>query len=651
MHVSEQPAEIDACRAEYGMTPFEFLDDLDLLTPDFTAIHAIHLHPGEVERMARGKITVGACPTTERNLGDGILCADTLIDARCFDRVRHRQPHANRCTGTSSRARIEPAADSSATRCARWPARENHCLDCCSTSPLPPVLDRFIWMPEPSPRASRLIFLPSTFPRHRSPAAFPEELLTNMVFSMSPRGIRDVVVAGKEGHRARAARYATGNYRGLPSRTETPWSGAVIAPQEILRQLVAIPSVSSLSNRPMIECIMQFFAPFGWHHRLFRYEDAAGVEKLNLIVSPQTFSEATIQCRTRYRLPYRHRSFSDAWPEATTLIERDGMLHGCGACDVKGFLSCMIAAASDLEVAQLSKRLCMVFTSDEEIGCRGARFLVDQQALKPRYAIVGEPTSLVPSRAGKGYCLAAISVHGKAAHSAYPSVGHSAIFAAAKLIVEIELLGVELATHRNDTFDPPYTTLNIGEIHGGTAKNVVPAECTFLVEWRPIPNHPLEFVADNCSNSPHASRRATSRSTSTFSAWTPGSRHPTRQCRHPIFAPRFTDFGAERLASAPKRHGWRGWALRPSSSARDRCSPHTARESACQSKNSMTACICCARPSSVFASNCPVTDQGLFGSTVPANPSAINFSICSRAISPCQGSVLGRPAKFPPSAP
>jgi acetylornithine deacetylase len=271
----------------------------------------------------------------------------------------------------------------------------------------------------------------------------------------------------------------------------------VTTPQEILRQLVAIPSVSNLSNRPMIDCILQFFAPLDWHHRLFRYEDAAGIEKLNLIVSPQPLSETTIDAELAIVCHTDTVPYSAAWPEATTLIERDGMLHGCGACDVKGFLSCMIAAASGLNAAHLNKQLCMVFTSDEEIGCRGARFLSDHGVLKPRYAIVGEPTSLVPSRAGKGYCLAAISVHGKAAHSAYPSVGHSAIFAAAKLIVDIELLCTELATHRNDAFDPPYTTLNIGEIHGGTAKNVVPAECSFLVEWRPIPNQSPELVADH----------------------------------------------------------------------------------------------------------------------------------------------------------
>jgi acetylornithine deacetylase len=267
-------------------------------------------------------------------------------------------------------------------------------------------------------------------------------------------------------------------------------------PQTVLAELVAMPSISSLSNRPVVEWIAQFFESLGWHQRIFSYEDAAGMEKLNLIVSPQPLSETAIEAELAIVCHTDTVPYSSAWPEATTLIERDGMLHGCGACDVKGFLSCMLAAAEDLTTLHDGKQLCMVFTSDEEIGCRGARFLEGLGVLKARYAIVGEPTSLVPSRAGKGYCLAAVHVSGKAAHSAYPNAGHSAIFSAARFVYEVEVLGEELTMCRNDAFDPPCTTLNVGEIHGGAAKNIVPAECSFLVEWRPIPGQPPQFVLD-----------------------------------------------------------------------------------------------------------------------------------------------------------
>lgn len=172
------------------------------------------------------------------------------------------------------------------------------------------------------------------------------------------------------------------------------------------------------------------------------------------------------------------------------------MLHGCGACDVKGFLACILATVSTIDLSNLTHPVCLVFTADEEIGCRGARFLVDQKALRARYAIVGEPTSLTPARAGKGYCLANINVKGKAAHSAFPEAGQSAIFAAARLLREIEILAEQLKLEQNAAFSPPWTTLNVGEIRGGTAKNVIPSDCSFLLEWRPIPEQPPTHVLD-----------------------------------------------------------------------------------------------------------------------------------------------------------
>jgi acetylornithine deacetylase len=270
----------------------------------------------------------------------------------------------------------------------------------------------------------------------------------------------------------------------------------MILPGTLLRELVAIPSVSSMSNRPVVDWIQRVLGPLGWHHRLFRYEDAAGVEKLNLIVSPQPMGDGTIDAELAIVCHTDTVPFSAEWVEATKLQEKDGMLHGCGACDVKGFLACMLAAVSGIKAEELKKRLCLVFTSDEEVGCRGARFLLESDAIRARYAIVGEPTSLTPARAGKGYCLASVKVTGRAAHSAFPEAGRSAIFAAARLLRGIEALEMELMVDRNDAFSPPWTTLNVGEIRGGTAKNVVPAECSFLLEWRPIPTQRPEVVLE-----------------------------------------------------------------------------------------------------------------------------------------------------------
>jgi acetylornithine deacetylase len=266
----------------------------------------------------------------------------------------------------------------------------------------------------------------------------------------------------------------------------------VSSPAEYLRELVAISSMSSESNRPVIEKLRKFFAALGWSERVLSYRDDQGVEKLNLIVSPMELHPGTIEAELA--IVCHTDTVPHSWPEATELQERDGMLHGCGACDVKGFLACMMAAAADLDARALQHRLCMVFTSDEEIGCRGARFLVKENALRAKYAIVGEPTSLVPARAGKGYGLAEILVTGQSAHSAYPEKGRSAILVAGRLLGEIEAIAESLQSDRNEAFSPAWTTVNVGEIRGGTAKNVVPAECRFLVEWRPVAAQDPELV-------------------------------------------------------------------------------------------------------------------------------------------------------------
>ncbi len=81
LHVAEQPAEVEACLAEHGLRPVELLDRAGALSDRTTAVHAIHLSPGEVELLGRARATVCACPTTERNLGDGIVPADRLLAA------------------------------------------------------------------------------------------------------------------------------------------------------------------------------------------------------------------------------------------------------------------------------------------------------------------------------------------------------------------------------------------------------------------------------------------------------------------------------------------------------------------------------------------------------------------------------------------
>lgn len=81
MHVAEQPGEIRACMAEYAMHPVQLLDSVGMLSDRFTAVHGVHLERQEVARLGATGTTICACPSTERNLGDGIVHADSLLTA------------------------------------------------------------------------------------------------------------------------------------------------------------------------------------------------------------------------------------------------------------------------------------------------------------------------------------------------------------------------------------------------------------------------------------------------------------------------------------------------------------------------------------------------------------------------------------------
>src|SRR5215813_12954757 len=257
--------------------------------------------------------------------------------------------------------------------------------------------------------------------------------------------------------------------------------------EQILKDLVAIDSVSRRSNAEIVDYLSQRCEALGMRTQRLPYNDEFGVEKNNLItLAGADFSdipevELALVGHTD-TVPY-----DPAWSEATRLTERDGKLFGRGACDTKAFIAAALTAVKNLKLRELKSPLCLIFTADEELGLFGAKRLAASQALKAHHAIVGEPTSLQPMRAGKGYCLAEVTVHGREAHSAYPSVGSSAILSAAHLLTALEGIAEQLKTEPHPDFDPPYTTLNVGLIHGGTAKNIIPGACSFTLEWRPVP--------------------------------------------------------------------------------------------------------------------------------------------------------------------
>ncbi|HEX7334994.1 MAG TPA: acetylornithine deacetylase [Pyrinomonadaceae bacterium] len=262
--------------------------------------------------------------------------------------------------------------------------------------------------------------------------------------------------------------------------------------KEILADLVSIDSVSSRSNDEIVEYLERRCAAVGLVTKRFPYLDEHGIEKINLIALSKETEEVELALVGHTdTVPY-----DPNWSEATNLTERDGKLYGRGSCDTKGFIAAALTAVESIGLSQLTKPLALIFTADEEIGLRGAKRLAETKPLRVRYSIVGEPTSLKPIRAGKGYSLAEVIVKGREAHSAYPALGASAVLRAARLINRLESIAEKLKQDQHPAFDPPYTTLNVGLIRGGSAKNVLAGECRFTLEWRPIPTQPSEHLLD-----------------------------------------------------------------------------------------------------------------------------------------------------------
>jgi formimidoylglutamate deiminase len=100
LHVSEQPGEVEQCKAEHGTTPALLLEKLGAVHDRMTAVHAVHLTPEEISLLGKARANVCACPTTERNLGDGILRADKLLAARVA-----------LCVGSDSEVQLSPLED------------------------------------------------------------------------------------------------------------------------------------------------------------------------------------------------------------------------------------------------------------------------------------------------------------------------------------------------------------------------------------------------------------------------------------------------------------------------------------------------------------------------------------------------------------
>ena len=170
---------------------------------------------------------------------------------------------------------------------------------------------------------------------------------------------------------------------------------------------------------------------------------------------------------------------------------KDDKLYGRGACDMKGFLACILAFAPVYSKIDLNRDIHFSFTFDEETACLGAPILIDE--LKKRniqngICIVGEPTKMKIIDAHKGCYEYTTYFEGLAGHSSAPHKGVSAVEFAARYSTKLIELREELKKRapKDSIFDPPFSTLQVGGIFGGIAHNVIADKCHINWETRPV---------------------------------------------------------------------------------------------------------------------------------------------------------------------
>lgn len=273
-----------------------------------------------------------------------------------------------------------------------------------------------------------------------------------------------------------------------------PVTGPIPAPDlgpaasaiELLASLVAFDTTSRNSNLAIVGFIEDYLARHGIASARVPTEDG---EKASLFatIGPAGVAGVALSGHTDV-VPVDGQSWDT---DPFRMVERGGRLYGRGTCDMKGFLACVLAAVPDFRRRRLKVPIHIVFSYDEEIGCVGVRPMLGElggRLPRPRMAIVGEPTGMTVVDAHKGPVRWQVEVKGRAAHSSMAPLGVNAITYAARLIGELERIGRELAALPPDSrFDPPYSTLQVTQLEGGTATNIVPVSCRFGFDVRALP--------------------------------------------------------------------------------------------------------------------------------------------------------------------
>jgi acetylornithine deacetylase len=258
---------------------------------------------------------------------------------------------------------------------------------------------------------------------------------------------------------------------------------------ELLAALIGFDTTSAKSNLKLIAFVEDYLKDYGIASTRISSPDG---EKADLFASIGPRGEGGIGLSGHSDcVPVEGQRWTS---DPFMLTERSGKLYGRGTCDMKGFIACALAAVPLFQSRKLQEPIHIIISYDEEVGCTGVRPLIARlghDLPRPRAVIIGEPTSMRVIDAHKRIDSYRTRVTGREAHSNVPELGVNAISAAAALVGELDRIGADIAAKQNDPrFEPPYSTVSVGTIKGGTVPNIVPRHCEFQWQVRSLPSAP-----------------------------------------------------------------------------------------------------------------------------------------------------------------
>jgi acetylornithine deacetylase len=257
--------------------------------------------------------------------------------------------------------------------------------------------------------------------------------------------------------------------------------------RELIEKLVSFDTTSRDSNLDLIDFVRDYLAGHGVEATIIRDEREP---KANLYATIGPADKAGIMLSGHTDVvPVDGQDWAS---DPFSLTEKNGKLYGRGTCDMKGFIAIALAHVPEMLRRGLDTPIHLAFSYDEEVGCIGVRHLIDMingLPIKPRMAIIGEPTDMQVIVAHKGKTDVTAHVRGFECHSSLAPTGVNAIQYAAELIGFISAMARRVAKEGpfDQEFDVAHSTIHTGVIRGGTALNIVPKDCSFDFEIRNLP--------------------------------------------------------------------------------------------------------------------------------------------------------------------